>query len=140
MNQKDERTWGALVHLGGLIGMIFLSYVGNVIGALVMWLIRRNDSSFIDSQGKEALNFQITLSFLNVAIGILFGLSSGLWSLTHFLNGDTNWFFPGFHFWGLRSSAHGIVWVLNVIFSIIAAIKGSNGIPYRYPICLRIVK
>jgi len=80
MDQNQERTWGALVHLGGLIGMFILSFVGNIIGALVMWLIKRNESNFIDDQGKEALNFQITLSLVNVAIGLLFSLRHGIWA------------------------------------------------------------
>jgi uncharacterized Tic20 family protein len=136
MEQKEEKTWGALVHLGGLIGMAILSYVGNIVGALVMWLIKRNESSFIDNQGKEALNFQITLSFINVAIGLLISIRHGVWAFPRIWRGDWD-----FDFFTMSSvSLYGIVWLLNIIFSIIAAVKASNGISYRYPISWRIVK
>jgi hypothetical protein len=139
MQQNEEKTWGALVHLGGLIGMAVLSYVGNIIGALVMWLIKRNDSSFIDNQGKEALNFQITLSFINVAIGLIFSIRHGFWAFRRLWRDD--WDFDNFNFFTFSFvSAHGIVWLLNIIFSIIGAVKASNGVAYRYPLSWRIVK
>jgi uncharacterized protein len=136
MEQKEEKTWGALVHLGGLIGMAILSYVGNIIGALVMWLIKRNESSFIDNQGKEALNFQITLSLINVAIGLVVSIRHGVWAFRRLWRDD--WDFDLFSMSFV--SLYGIVWLLNIIFSIIGAVKASNGVPYRYPISWRIVK
>ncbi|WP_298734667.1 DUF4870 domain-containing protein [uncultured Chitinophaga sp.] len=136
MEQKEEKTWGALVHLGGLIGMAVLSYVGNIIGALVMWLIKRNESSFIDNQGKEALNFQITLSLINVAIGLLISVRHGVWAFRRVWRDD--WDFDVFSFSFV--SLYGIVWLLNIIFSIIGAVKASSGVAYRYPISWRIVK
>jgi hypothetical protein len=139
MDQKEEKTWGALVHLGGLIGMAVLSFVGNIIGALVMWLIKRNDSAFIDSQGKEALNFQITLSLVNVAIGLLYSIRHGFWAFRRIWRDDFN--FDDLDFFTFSSvSAYGIIWVLNVVFSIIAAVRASKGIAYRYPLSWRIVK
>lgn len=139
MQQNEEKTWGALVHLGGLIGMAILSFVGNIIGALVMWLIKRNDSAFIDNQGKEALNFQITLSFINVAIGVLYSLRFGFHAFRGLWRHDFD--FDNFDFFTFSSvGAYGIVWLLNVIFSVIGAVRASKGIAYRYPINLRIVK
>jgi len=139
MDQKEERTWGALVHLGGIIGMLILSFVGNIIGALVMWLIKRNDSAFIDNQGKEALNFQITLSFVNLAIGLLFSIRHGFWAFRRIWRDDFD--FDHFDVFTFSSvSAYGIVWVLNIVFSVIAAVRASNGVAYRYPFSWRIVK
>ncbi|KAA2242510.1 DUF4870 domain-containing protein [Chitinophaga agrisoli] len=137
MDHKEEKTWGALVHLGGIIGMAILSHVGNIIGALVMWLIKRNDSAFIDNQGKEALNFQITLSFINVAIGVLYGIRHGVWAFRHMWDNDFS--FRHIDFFTF-SSAYGIVWLLNIIFSIIGAVRANKGEAYRYPISWRIVK
>ncbi|WP_217603209.1 DUF4870 domain-containing protein [Chitinophaga sp. GbtcB8] len=137
MDQNQERTWGALVHLGGLIGMFILSFVGNIIGALVMWLIKRNESAFIDDQGKEALNFQITLSLVNVAIGLLISLRHGIWAFRSIWRDHD---FDGWHSFGSAISLYGIVSLLNIIFSIIAAVRANKGIRYRYPLCLRIVK
>ncbi len=119
--------------------MAILSHVGNIIGALVMWLIKRNDSAFIDNQGKEALNFQITLSFINVAIGVLYSIRHGVWAFRHMWDNDFR--FRDVDFFTFSSvSAYGIVWVLNVVFSIIGAVKANKGEAYRYPISWRIVK
>lgn len=137
MNQKDERTWGALVHLGGLIGMAISPLAGNIIGALVLWLLKRNDSPFVDKHGKEALNFQITMSFLALALSIFNGIRVGIWSVSRALFHDG-------HFEGWRYSFTGglfwIVAVLNIVFSVMAAIRASNGGDYRYPFAIRIVK
>lgn len=141
MEQKDEKTWGVLVHLGGVIGMAIFSYIGNIVGALVMWLIKRNDSAFIDSQGKEALNFQITLSFINLAIGLLYGIRHGIWSMRRIWRDDFSFDFDDWDVFTFTSvSAYGVVWVLNIVFSIIAAVRASNGVAYRYPFSWRLVK
>lgn len=136
MNQKEERSWGTFVHLGGLIGMMILTTVGNIIGVLVLWLIKRNESVFVDNQGKEAINFQITLSIAAVIINLINNIATGFWSLTNFW-----WHTRGdFHFFWGWTNLMGIVWLLNIIFSIIAAVKANNGITYRYPLSIRLVK
>lgn len=136
MNQKDERTWGLLVHLGGIIGMAILPTVGNIIGVLVLWLIKRNESKFVDNQGKEAINFQITLSLAAVAVNLVNNIATGFWSLTNFWRHARGDFY---NVWGWTSLL-GVIWLLNVIFSIIAAVKANNGESYKYPLSLRIVK
>lgn len=136
MQQKDERTWGTLVHLGGIIGMTVTGLVGNIIGALLFWLIKRNESAFVDDQGKEALNFQITLSFVNLAISLLAAMRWGFAAFRGFFT-DRPLHFSDFN---LYTGAHGIVWLLNIIFSVIAMVKANNGIAYRYPLSVRLVK
>lgn len=141
MNQKDERTWGALVHLGGIIGMAIFSNVGNIIGVLILWLIKRNESTFVDRQGKEALNFQITLSFVTLAISIISSIQSGIWSFTRLFWHSGSIFTENF-IWHttVNVAAYRIIWLINIIFSIIAAMRANNGVAYRYPVSWRIVK
>lgn len=135
MNQKDERTWGTLVHLGGIIGMSVNPTVGNIICVLILWLIKRNESTFVDDQGKEAINFQITVSIASVLVSVIISITSGFWSLTGFWN--RGWNFGAVVGWAWLG---GLVWLLNLIFSIIAAVKASSGEAYKYPLSLRIVK
>ncbi|RPD42725.1 DUF4870 domain-containing protein [Chitinophaga barathri] len=139
--RKDDRTWGFLAHLGGVIGQAFFSPVGNIIGALVIWLFKRNESKFVDIEGKEAVNFQITISLLMVALNIINGIAWGVWSFTHFLvnepfvrhgHWDTEFFFT----FGFSK----VIWAVNLAFSIIAAIQANKGNHYRYPFSLRLVK
>ena len=104
---KDDRTMGMLAHLLG----IFLAFLG----PLIIWLIKKDQSPFVDDQGKESLNFQIMLM-----IGYVIG------SVTSFLC-------IGF----LILPA---VWIFGIIFSIIGALKAKDGIAYRYPVNLRLIK
>jgi len=140
MQQKDERTWATFVHLAGIVGSMFLASVGNIIAALVMWLIKRNESSFVDEQGKEALNFQITIAIVNAILGVLAAIRLGFWSFNNMFMNHNNWGFDGFREFSFYSGLHSAVWIFNIVFSIIAAINASKGVSYRYPISWRLVK
>ncbi|GEP88915.1 hypothetical protein SAMN05660909_02571 [Chitinophaga terrae (ex Kim and Jung 2007)] len=136
MDQKDERTWGTLVHLAGIIGMWLQFTVGNVIAVLILWLIKRNESAWYDNQGKEAINFQITLSIVAVCLNIINNIRLGLFALGNFFWGGGSHFFV----WQTGGGIFGLIWLVNIIFSIIAMVKASKGETYRYPLSLRLVK
>ncbi|MBO9730948.1 MAG: DUF4870 domain-containing protein [Chitinophaga sp.] len=136
MNQKDEYTWGTLVHLGGLIGTAISPTVGNIIGVLILWLIKRNESTFVDNQGKEAINFQITLSIAAVLVKLVDNITSGLWVMANFWR-RTHWDFDTVWTW---SGLLGVIWVVNIIFSVVAAVKANKGESYKYPLSLHLVK
>ena len=138
---KDDKTWGTLVHLGGIIGQVIIAGVGNMLGALIIWLMRRNESSFVDREGKEALNFQITISIIQVIIMLINGLQWGIWTFGRALSGDMIFNFPDwqFRFFSLSGLLH-VVWLLNVVFSIVAAVTANKGRHYRYPLSFRLVK
>jgi uncharacterized Tic20 family protein len=110
---QDERTWGMLAHLTAFSG--FLIPFGSVIAPLVVWLVKRDQSEFVADQGKEALNFNISVLLAGVVCGILV------------------WIFIGI----LLGVALFIFWLA---MTIIAGIKASEGIRYRYPITLRLIK
>jgi uncharacterized Tic20 family protein len=104
---QDSKTMGMLAHLLGIV----LCFVG----PLIIWLVKKDQSPFVDDQGKESLNFQIML-----VIGYVIG-------------GATSFLCIGF----LILPA---VWIFGIIFSIMGAMKAKDGIPYRYPLNLRLVK
>ena len=87
---------------------------GHILGPLIVWLIKRGDSSEIDAQGKEALNFQISMLIYNLVAGVLCLLLIGFALLA-------------------------VLHILNVVFVIIAARKASEGRLYRYPLTIRLV-
>jgi uncharacterized Tic20 family protein len=109
---KDARMWGMLCHLLGL----FTSFVG----PLIIWLLKKEEDPFIDDQGKEALNFQITVGIAFIAVGIVPVLLRFLACVTPLL--------------GLAVS------VADIVFCIIACIKANGGEAYRYPVAIRFVK
>ncbi|HUI62972.1 MAG TPA: DUF4870 domain-containing protein [Steroidobacteraceae bacterium] len=111
---QEERTWGMLAHLAAFSGLL-VPVVGNVAGPLVVWLARRHRSRFIAEQGREALNFNISVVLGMIVCGILAYVLVGL-------------------LLGL------ILFVYWLIATIVAGVKAAEGIHYRYPVALRFVK
>lgn len=114
MGESQERTWATVCHLSAL-ALYVTAGLGGVIAPLVIWLIKRNDSPFVDEHGKEAVNFQITVLIYAVICVLLAMVFIG--------------FFLMF-----------VLVVFNLVVIIKAAIKANNGEHYRYPLCLRFIK
>ena len=108
----DARQWGMFAHLAALAG--FVVPFGNVIGPLIVWQLKKDEFSFVDDQGKEALNFQITVI---IAFVIAFVLS---FVLIGFL------LMP-------------IIGIGALVLVIIGALKANAGETYRYPINWRLL-
>ena len=102
-----------IAHLSGFAG--YFTGIGHLLGPLIVWLSKRDGNPFIDDQGKEALNFQISIT-IYFAISVL---------LCFVLVGFV---------------LLGVVSVFQIVCMIIAAIKASDGIAFRYPLTLRLVK
>jgi uncharacterized Tic20 family protein len=109
----EERQWAMFAHLSALIGLVIP--LGSILGPLVIWLIKKDTMPLVNDQAKEALNFNIT-----VAIAALVS-----WVLVFVLIGV------------LLLAAVFIAWL---VFVIIATIKANEGVAYRYPFSLRLVK
>jgi uncharacterized Tic20 family protein len=109
----DERTWGMIAHLSAFVGL--LVPFGNIIAPLVIWLARRDGSQFVEIEAKEALNFNISVALAAIVCALLTLAAVGI----------------------LLGLALFVTWL---VMTIIAAIKASEGIGYRYPISLRLVK
>src|SRR5690606_10580909 len=63
----EERQWATFTHLSALSGIV-TGGLGSVVGPLVMWLVKKDTMPFVDDQGKEALNFNITLWIVGLAL------------------------------------------------------------------------
>ena len=110
---KDERTWAMLSHFSALCMFIFP--FGNILAPLIIWLIKKEEMSFVEDQAKEVLNFQISMTIYLLISGILCFILIGI----PFVIG---------------------LGIFNVIITIIAGIKANDGKTYRYPINLRLIK
>ena len=121
----DERQWAMFAHLSSLLGGLLTSgwaaSAGFFIGPLVIWLIKKETMPFVDDQGKEALNFSITVSIAFVALMIMTIMTLGIGAL-------------------LTIPLMLAVGITSLVFVIIAAIKSHEGVRYRYPVSLRLVK
>jgi hypothetical protein len=110
-HEKQIRNWGMLCHLCALVWVIGVP-LGNIAGPLIIWLLKKNDDPFIDEQGKESLNFQISMTIYACIAGILCFVLIGIPLLI-------------------------LVGVADLILTIVAAVKVSNAEPYRYPLTIR---
>jgi uncharacterized protein len=122
---SEQRNWAMAAHLCGLLwlaggtGLIFIPFGGlvlfTILGPLIIWRTKGETMPFVAEQAKESLNFQITVFLLALLFGVLALILIGFVLL-----------------W--------ILGLVNLILVIIAAITVSDGKPYRYPFCLRLVK
>jgi uncharacterized Tic20 family protein len=107
---KDSKTMALVAHLLGIFGPI---------GPLIIWLIKKDQLPFVNDQGREALNFELTM-LIPFLVMMIIG------------------------FTGIGACLTLIVWPLifitNAVFCIMGAMKANTGVAYRYPINLRLIK
>lgn len=108
----QERNWAMVGHLSALFFLI--SGIGGILGPLIVYLIRRDDMPFAAQQAKEALNFQITMFLLGIVAWVLALVLIGFLMLA-------------------------ILCIVDVVLTIVAAIKAGEGVAYRYPFNLRLI-
>lgn len=114
---KDERLWATLIHLSGIVGSASFAVgipCGNLLLPLILWLIKREGAPFINDQGKEAINFQITITIAGIAFFALTFLCIGFPLLV-------------------------ILPIYALVLEIVAAVKANEGVRYRYPLTIRLI-
>jgi len=114
LSEKDERLWAMLCHLASLLGYSVIPF-GHILGPLIVWQMKKNESPFVDDQGKEALNFQISMTLYLILAALTICVVVGV-VLT-----------PAVAIFGL-------------VMTIIAGIKANQGVTYRYPLTIRLIK
>ena len=118
---KDARMWAMWCHLGGLAGLLpIVPALGSIIAPLIIWQIKKEEHPFVDEQGKEAVNFQISM--------ILYALAGSLACLITCIGIV------------LIPVVIAVVGVTDLIFLLIAAVKANSGEHYRYPLSIRFIK
>ena len=154
---KHERNLAAAIHASTL-SRFFIPF-GNFLLPLVLWLANRKENAFVDHNGKQALNFQISLLLYSVILGIIavpFFLGflpnifeGGILNIRdfnefngisfHFDNDHWNW---GRFIWpaGFAGLAQLSLFVVNIIYTILATIRTNEGQVFKYPITIRFIK
>ncbi len=117
----EEKQWAMFAHfsvlLGGIIGAGWLCFLG----PLIIWQVKKDTMPFVADQAKEALNFSITVSAIFIALWILTFVTLGIGALLTF---------PAMFIVGLAA----------LVVVILAGIKANEGVAYRYPFNIRLVK
>lgn len=127
-----------LCHLAAFAG--FFIPLGYVMGPLVAWLLKRNESALVDDQGRESVNFQISTTIYVLAIIILLILVA-LASLVA-MPGDAAgaFIFSRVALFGLGTLAIAALVLFDIIAVVIAAVRTSGGELFRYPLNLRLIR
>ena len=143
MKQNNQNTNAFLIHISAFAGFIFP--LGGIITPLIAWQTLKDRSTFLDEQGKEAVNFNISytlylwiisLTFIPLAISSLFTGNS--FHYNH--NFDLNFGFENiFSLFGLASFA-GIIALIRIILIILAGLKAKDGENYKYPLTIKFIK
>ena len=112
-SSSSVRTWCMLAHASALVGFL-VPVAGHLVGPLIVWLAKRQDSPEMDAHGKESMNFQISMLIWNCIAAILILVLIGIPLLI-------------------------LLHILNIIFVIVASIQASDGKLYRYPLTIRLI-
>lgn len=110
LSEAEDRQWASFAHLGGII---------SVLPSLIIWLVFKDRGRFTDIEAKEALNFQLTLLGVHVIC----------WILDATLVGAV-----------IGIPLDLIAWIVGIVYSILAFLKVKDGVAYRYPFAVRLIK
>lgn len=111
--EKDERNWAMFCHLSVFLGIVIP--FANLVAPLILWQIKKDEMPFVNQQGKEVVNFQITMLLAMFVCAILSLIVIGLFMMM-------------------------IVGIFSIVVTIMGAIKANAGEDYRYPLCVRFIK
>ncbi|MFD2098180.1 DUF4870 domain-containing protein [Flagellimonas iocasae] len=154
---KHERNLSALIH-ASTFSRWFIPF-GNFILPLILWTANKKDHAFVDHNGKQALNFQISM--------LLYSIVAGLISIPFFIGfwpDAFDWDFFGIHrlsdlnninisissddfkfgrfFWPVGIS--GVIQVglaiVNIVYTILATIRTNEGQTFKYPLTIKFIK
>lgn len=112
VSDKNARTWAMALHLSMLAGFVTAGL--GLVAPLLIWLLKREEIPSIDEHGKEAANWIISAFIYSIVSGILCLVLIGFPLLL-------------------------LLFVLGVVFPIIAAVKANEGILWRYPLTIRFI-
>ncbi|WP_349899912.1 DUF4870 domain-containing protein [Parafrigoribacterium soli] len=114
LTASDDKLWASLAHFGGIL---------SILPSLIIFLVFKDRGALTRQESKEALNWQITWLAVDI-ISFIIGMA-------------TIWFGVGFFF---LTVIPWILYIANVVFSILGGVKVNSGGAYRYPVSVRLIK
>lgn len=121
----EERQWAMFAHLSALLGGLVTAgwafSIGCFLGPLIIWLMKRETMPFVADQAKEALNFNITLAAIMLVLLLVGVLTLGIGFL-------------------IAVPLMLLIGLAALVFIVMAAIKSNEGVAYRYPVSVRLIK
>ncbi len=150
---KHQTNLSAIIH-ASTFSKYFIPF-GNFIIPLILWVSNKNDSSFVDHNGKEAINFQISILLYSIIIGFVtipmfifgawdfIGMHNLLDHNSHNIDFDFHDIFKfgkGLIFFGIAGLFGIALFILDIYCTIVATIRTNEGIHYKYPLSIRFIK
>jgi len=143
MNTKNTNNNAFLIHISAFAGYFFP--LGGIIAPLIFWQVKKDENEFLDANGKEAVNFNLSYMLYMFILGLTFipfiirAIFNNINNLDHMHN-DFFYDFPSmFGFMG-GISLIGILGVIRFVLIILAAVKANNGELYKYPLTIKFIK
>jgi uncharacterized protein len=109
-SSHDERLWAMFCHLSAFAGFLFP--FGNIIGPLIIWSVKKDKYPLVDDQGKEAINFQISVIIYFLASFMLVFCLVGIPLLI-------------------------AIFLFSLVLTAIASVRANEGVRYRYPLSIK---
>ncbi len=154
---KHERNLSSIIH-ASTFSKFFIPF-GNFILPLILWTANKKEYAFVDYNGKQALNFQISLLLYSMVIGIIsipffihtipnlldfnvfnFNRLNDLNSININFNLDSfrhnSWWLPI----GITGLLQGSIAIINIVYTILATLRTNEGQEFKYPICINFIK
>ncbi len=154
---KHERNLSAIIH-ASMFSKYFIPF-GNFILPLILWTANKKQHEFVDYNGKQALNFQISMLLYSIVAGLItIPFFIGFWPDLF------DWNFFGFHdlgdlnnlnfhidsddfrlgrlIWpvGISGFLQVILGIVNIVFTILATIRTNEGEYFKYPFTIKFIK
>jgi hypothetical protein len=111
---NEERNWAVFCHLGGFAFYLLGFALGHILVPLALWLMKRGQSAFVDENGREALNFQISVTLYAIVTGALCFVLVGFLLIP-------------------------VLIAFHIVLMIVASVRASQGESYRYPLTIRLI-
>ncbi|MGS0674142.1 DUF4870 domain-containing protein [Shewanella sp. 0m-4] len=110
---QDEKNMGIIVQVASFSG--YLVPFGSILGPLIVWLMKRDEFPLVESCGRNCLNFKISMLIYVTVSAILMLVGIGFILIALFA-------------------------IADIVFTIIAIIKASEGESYKYPLTINFIK
>ena len=154
---KHERNLSAIIH-ASMFAKYFFPF-GTFILPLILWMSNKKQYAFVDYNGKQALNFQISILLYSIVAGLI-SIPFFVGALPHMLDWDWGGFsnLEHLNWWGFKYRSDGFqlghwIWpvgitglvqlglgLVNIVFSILATIRTSEGEYFKYPFSIAFIK
>lgn len=150
---KHHRNLSAILH-ASTFSRYFIPF-GQFLAPLLLWSINKKDSDFVDYNGKQALNFQISMLLYSIVLGAIcvpFFIGMFPEFLDNFSfwdwgwHGDINWHWDSRQWWrnawplGAAGFFQFVLTAINIIYTILATIRTSEGQTFKYPMTINFIK